>query len=56
MNKLAKKIKKEIQAKEEFFGNLLKHYDTEWVSSEISELMEVTYLIFIKIKNARFTK
>ena len=41
MNKLAKKIKKKIQTEEQFFGNLLKHYNTEWVSSEIAQYMQV---------------
>ena len=41
MNKLAKKIKKKIQTEEQFFGNLLKHHNTEWVSSEIAQYMQV---------------
>ena len=49
MNKLTKKIKRRIQMKEQFFGNLLKHYDTEWISSEIAQYMQVTcvYEIFV---------
>ena len=43
MNKLAKKIKKKIHTEEQFFGNLLKHYNTEWVSSEIAQYMQVMY-------------
>ena len=56
MNKHAKKIKNKIETKEQFFGNLLKHYDKEWVSSDISHFMEVRGLIFIKNKHAKILK